>query len=228
MTKGMGKVVSAMKESVKGGQGLHRHRRRHSGVPYGNTNGQMKSTEQVFYDTIDALGGIEDATLRDVAAQDIFGKSYQDMKPLIDAGSEALLRYAAEAHAAGLGSFRRSCARRSAGSTTRCSRSTRGSKRPGGWPRSSFLPAVSGIVGGVTDILSTITTALADGFQESDVTLISDAITEQLKLAVDAVGQNAPAFVGVVSNVITSVVGMIVELLPEVLPTLVLPRPSRS
>ena len=219
MTKGMGKVVSAMKESVKGGKeyidiagGIQ--------VSLYGANGQMKSTEQVFYDTIDALGGIEDATLRDVAAQDIFGKSYQDMKPLIDAGSESLLRYAAEAHAAGL-VLSDEAVTALGGFDDQMQQVNARLETAGRLAAVSFLPAVSGIVGGVTDILSTITSALADGFQDSDVTLISDAITEQLKLAVSAVGQNAPAFVGVVSNVITSVVGMIVELLPEVLPTLV-------
>ena len=219
MTKGMGKVVSAMKESVKGGKeyidiagGIQ--------VSLYGANGQLKSTEQVFYDTIDALGGIEDATLRDVAAQDIFGKSYQDMKPLIDAGSESLLRYAAEAHAAGL-VLSDEAVTALGGFDDQMQQVNARLETAGRLAAVSFLPAVSGIVGGVTDILSTVTSALSDGFQESDVTLISDAITEQVKLAVEAVGQNAPAFVGVVSNVITSVVGMIVELLPEVLPTLV-------
>jgi phage-related protein len=219
MTKGMAKTVSAMGQSIKGGQdyievmgGMQ--------VALYDTDGQLKSTEQVFYDTIDALGAIEDATLRDIAAQDIFGKSYQEIKPLIDAGSEALLRYAAEAQAAGLilsddavgalGKFDDQMQRVEARLET-----------AGRLAAVSFLPAISEVVGGVTEILSTITTALSDGFQESDVTAISDAITKQITLAVDSVGRNAPAFIGVVSNVITSLAGMIVDLLPAVLPTLV-------
>lgn len=218
MAKGMGKVVSAMRESVKGGKdyidiagGIQ--------VSLTNASGKMKSTEQVFYDTIDALGGIEDATLRDVAAQDIFGKSYQDMKPLIDAGSAALLRYAAEAHAAGLILSDEAVAALG-GFDDQMQRVNARLETAGRLAALVFLPSVSGIVGGITDILSSITTALSDGFQEADITTISDAITQQLKRAVDAVGADAPAFVGVLSNVITSIVGMLVELLPEVLPTL--------
>lgn len=218
MEKGMGKVVSAMRESVKGGKdyidiagGIQ--------VSLTNASGKMKSTEQVFYDTIDALGGIEDATLRDIAAQDIFGKSYQDMKPLIDAGSEALLRYAAEAHAAGL-ILSDEAVQALGGFDDQMERVNARLETAGRLAALVFLPSVSGMVGGITDILSSITTALSDGFQEADITTISDAITEQLKRAVDAVGEDAPAFVSVLSNVITSIVGMIVELLPEVLPTL--------
>ena len=219
MNKGMGKVVSSMRESTKAGNdyieiadGIR--------VSLYDANGQMKSTEQAFYDSIDAIGGIEDATLRDIAAQELFGKSYQDMKPLIDAGSDALLRYAGEAHAAGL-ILSDEAVTALGGFDDQMEQVNARLETAGRLAAVSFLPAVSGIVGGVTDILSTITTALSDGFQDSDVTVISDSISEQIKLAIDAVGQNAPAFVGVVSNVITSVVGMIVELLPQVLPTLV-------
>ena len=219
MTKGMGKVVSAMRESVKGGKdyidvadGMQ--------VSLIGTGGQMKSTEQVFYDTIDALGGIEDATKRDIAAQDIFGKSYQDMKPLIDAGSEALLRYAAEAHAAGLILSDEAVAALG-GFDDQLEQVNARLETAGRLAALVYLPSVSGIVGGVTEILSTITTALSDGFQESDITAISDAITQQIKLALEGVASGAPAFVGVLSNVISAVAGMIVELLPEILPTLV-------
>lgn len=219
MTKGMGKVVSAMRESVKGGKdyidvagGMQ--------VSLIGAGGQMKSTEQVFYDTIDALGGIEDATKRDIAAQEIFGKSYQDMKPLIDAGSEALLRYAAEAHAAGL-ILSDEAVTALGGFDDQMEQVNARLETAGRLAALVALPSISGIVGGVTEILSTITTALSDGFQESDITTISDAITEQLKLAVEGVASGAPAFVGVLSNVISAVAGMIVELLPEILPALV-------
>ena len=219
MTKGMSKVVSAMRESVKGGkdyievaEGMR--------VSLIGAGGQMKSTEQVFYDTIDALGEIEDATKRDIAAQDIFGKSYQDMKPLIDAGSGALLRYAAEAHAAGLILSDEAVAALG-GFDDQMQRVNARLETAGRLAALVALPTISGIVGGVTEILSTITTALSDGFQESDITAISGAITEQIKKAVEGVASGAPAFVGVLSNVISTVAGMIVELLPEILPTLV-------
>ena len=218
MTKGMGKVVSAMRESVKGGKDYIEVA---SGMRVSliGAGGQMKSTEQVFFDTIDALGEIEDATKRDIAAQDIFGKSYQDMKPLIDAGSEALLRYAAEAHAAGL-ILSDEAVSALGGFDDQMERVNARLETAGRLAALVALPSISNVVGGVTEILSTITSALSDGFQESDITAISDAITEQIKRAVEGVASSAPAFVGVLSGVISTVAGTIVELLPEVLPTL--------
>jgi hypothetical protein len=219
MTKGMGKVVSAMRESVKGGKDYIEVA---SGMRVSliGASGQMKSTERVFYDTIDALGEIEDATKRDIAAQDIFGKSYQDMKPLIDAGSEALLRYAAEAHAAGL-ILSDEAVSALGGFDDQMQRVNARLETAGRLAALVTLPTISSIVGGVTEILSAITSALSDGFQESDIAAISDVISGQIKKAVEGVASGAPAFVGVLSNVISAVAGMIVELLPEILPTLV-------
>lgn len=66
-----------------------------------DANGQLKTSEQIFYDSIDAIGGIANETEREIAAQELFGKSYQELMPLIDAGSEGLRKYADEAHKVG-------------------------------------------------------------------------------------------------------------------------------
>ena len=67
-----------------------------------NANGTLKDSEQMFYDTVDALGAIKDETLREIAAQELFGKSYQDLMPLIEAGAGALKEYGDEAEKMGL------------------------------------------------------------------------------------------------------------------------------
>lgn len=68
------------------------------GVEITNADGSLRDTESVFYDVIDALGGIENATERDTLAMDIFGKKAEDLNPLIIQGSDTLKQYAAEAH----------------------------------------------------------------------------------------------------------------------------------
>ena len=47
---------------------------------------------------IDALGRIQSQTERDAIAMDIFGKSAQDLNPIIDQGSAGLRAFAQEAH----------------------------------------------------------------------------------------------------------------------------------
>lgn len=64
--------------------------------------GQLRNNEDVFYDTIDALGKVRNETERDAMAMAIFGKSAQDLNPLILGGAEALKKYGKEAQDKGL------------------------------------------------------------------------------------------------------------------------------
>ncbi len=68
---------------------------------YDETDGSLRSAEEVFYDIVDALGQMQAGTERDAAAMELLGKSAQELNPLINAGSSALEEYAKEAEAAG-------------------------------------------------------------------------------------------------------------------------------
>ena len=64
-------------------------------------DGSMRSANDVFYETIDALGQVKNETERDAMSMDIFGRSAQDLNPLIIQGSKTLKAYADEAHNVG-------------------------------------------------------------------------------------------------------------------------------
>lgn len=68
------------------------------GVTVTNADGSMRSANDVFYETIDALGQVKNETERDAMSMDIFGRSAQDLNPLIIQGSQTLKAYADEAH----------------------------------------------------------------------------------------------------------------------------------
>lgn len=68
------------------------------GVSVTNADGSMRSANDVFYETIDALGQVKNETERDAISMDIFGRSAQDLNPLIIQGSKTLKAYADEAH----------------------------------------------------------------------------------------------------------------------------------
>ena len=68
------------------------------GVSVTNADGSMRSANDVFYETIDALGQVKNETERDAMSMDIFGRSAQDLNPLIIQGSKTLKAYADEAH----------------------------------------------------------------------------------------------------------------------------------
>lgn len=71
------------------------------GVSVTNADGSMRSANDVFYETIDALGKVKNETERDAMSMDIFGRSAQELNPLIIQGSDTLKAYADEAHNVG-------------------------------------------------------------------------------------------------------------------------------
>lgn len=71
------------------------------GVSIEDSNGNLRTSEEVFYDVIDALGQIDNATERDAAAMELMGKSAQELNPLIIQGTETLRALGAEAEATG-------------------------------------------------------------------------------------------------------------------------------
>lgn len=71
------------------------------GVSVTDANGELRSAEDVFYDVIDALGEIDNATERDTIAMDVFGKKAEDLNPMIVQGSDRMRELAEEAHSMG-------------------------------------------------------------------------------------------------------------------------------
>ena len=68
------------------------------GVEITNADGSLRSAQDVFYDTIDALGEMKNKTERDALAMDLMSESAQELNPLIELGSEKMQEYAQEAH----------------------------------------------------------------------------------------------------------------------------------
>jgi hypothetical protein len=71
------------------------------GVSVLDASGQMRTTNDVWLDTIDALGGVQNQTDRDIISLKLFGRSAADLNPLIAAGSAALAKFGLEAHTTG-------------------------------------------------------------------------------------------------------------------------------
>ena len=72
------------------------------GVKTTDSNGQLRDSTSIFYDTIAALSKIDNETERDIAAMNIFGKSADDLAGVIDDGGAALKAYGEEAEKMGL------------------------------------------------------------------------------------------------------------------------------
>lgn len=64
------------------------------GVAVYDNNGQLRDANTVFFETIDALGRVQNETQREMYAQQLFGRSARELMPLINAGSDAFNEWA--------------------------------------------------------------------------------------------------------------------------------------
>lgn len=97
----MSKLTKNM-ASAQGGSGAAADAFESLGVSVVDAEGNLRDNEDVFKDTIKALSNIDNEAERDATAMAVFGKSAQELNPLILGGADALEQLGAEAEAAGL------------------------------------------------------------------------------------------------------------------------------
>ncbi len=98
--KALGKNTKSM-ASAQAGSKAYAEAYDKLGVSVTDASGHLRSSEDVFWDCIDALGKVENETEADAIAMQIFGKSARDLNPLIEAGSAGFRQFADEAHEVG-------------------------------------------------------------------------------------------------------------------------------
>lgn len=101
ITGSMTKLTKSMSNARKGNKGAVEAFEK-LGVSVTDANGALRDNEDVFGEAIDALGQIENETERDALAMEIFGKSAQDLNPLILEGAGALEELGKQAEEAGV------------------------------------------------------------------------------------------------------------------------------
>ena len=97
MTDAMTRLTQAMGEARNGSEETTEKFQKLGVTFQDESDGSLRSAEDVFYDVIDALGQMEAGTERDAAAMQLFGKKAQDFNPIINAGTDAMRKYAEEA-----------------------------------------------------------------------------------------------------------------------------------
>ncbi len=79
-TKFIGQAADGNKDALKTFKDL--------GVSVTDANGNLRDSQDVTFDLISALGAMENETQRDILAQQIFGKGFQELAPLINLGAD--------------------------------------------------------------------------------------------------------------------------------------------
>ena len=160
------------------------------GVSVTDSSGELRSNQDVFGEVIDALGQMENETQRDAYAMQIFGKSAQDLNPLIKAGGDRIAELSEEAHKMGyvLGDETLDSLNETQDSFDRLSKVAEGTK--------NNLVAAFGPV--ITEVLKPFTEALAEvpaAVKSGDFSGVLGAIKGIFTGALNKAKEEGPAFI---------------------------------
>lgn len=96
------KKLTMNMSSAKDGTGSQAEAFKKLGINIKDSQGNLRNSNEVFNETIRALGGIANETERDALAMQIFGKSATELNPLIEGGIDTLERMSKQANELGL------------------------------------------------------------------------------------------------------------------------------
>lgn len=101
LTGAMTKTITSM-SSARNGTGAIAEAYAQLGISVTAADGSLRDSNEVFWETIDALGNVQNETERDALAMQLLGKSAKDLTVLINTGSDAFKAYGDEAEAMGI------------------------------------------------------------------------------------------------------------------------------
>lgn len=212
MVKGIAKVTKMQAQSMKTGEDYVTMLNGQQ-IALKGSNGELKTSEQLMLEMVDAVGKIADDTMREATAQELFGKSYQEIMPLIKAGSEGLKAYGEEAESLGL--ILSGDAVDSLGKFDDQMQRLQATMQVAGREMAlSFLPVSQKVAESLTDLASTVTKALSDGFQESDVDTVLDALFEKISAGLGSASEMMPAVTKFVTGLINKMLQFVTQNLP--------------
>lgn len=213
LTGSMSKQVKSM-ASARDGSAKFADAYAKLGVSVADGNGQLRDSETVYWETIDALGKISNETERDALAMQIFGKSAQELNPLIAQGSEGIAALTEEAKRMGavmsedslnaLGKFDDSVQRLKAGAGA--------AKNAMG---TILLPQLQTLADDGVSLLGDFTRGLNEA--GGDFGKISDVIGNAIGGIADMVLENLPKIMEVAVDIVMALVNSITDNLPMII-----------
>lgn len=181
------------------------------GVSIYDSNHNLRDSEEVFWDVIDALGQMEDGTERDLLAMELLGKSAKDLNPLINEGSEGFRKLADEAHEAGfvMGDDTLTAFTDFDDQMVRFKNSGQAAKNALG---TLLLPALTELSGSGTSALQKFTKAVQNS--NGDISVIGDAISEMLPEVLASVNKVLPDLLKLVATGVDTLLQVLIDNLP--------------
>ena len=217
LTSSMSKNIKAMSEARDGSK-AYAEAYQKLGVQVTNADGSLRDSETVYWETIDALKGINDETERDAMAMELFGKKAQELNTIIDLGSEGVAEYTQMA--VNMGAVVGGEGLEALGALddqmqifTSTTDSTKNILAAG------FAPAVTGAmegVNGLTGSFNGLIAAVLSG-DSGGVANAMSFVSEQVTAMVDNITAMLPEMLTLAGDLISTLLDVLVENLPVIL-----------
>lgn len=218
MTGAMKKLTAQMSRAKDGSKSAMANFKA-LGVSIKDSNGNLRDSEDVFYDAIDALGRIDNETERDAMAMKIFGKSATELNPLIEAGTDEMRALGDEADRTGfvLSDKLMWGANRYQDAHDKMTNASEGLRNTIG---ALLGPTLAGFADDATDMMNKVTNAIKDGLQPGELETIMADLQSDFSQLFGKILQTAKKFVPFFTGAVTSLITTIVDALPGYVETM--------
>lgn len=187
------------------------------GISMTNTDGELKSSEEILLDTIEALSNMENETQRNAAAQEIFGKSASELNPLLNAGAQGIRDLMQEAEDYGM-VMSNDAVKASADfddAMTRLSGTVQGLKND---MVAELLPSLSDITTGFAGLLAGVEGA--DEQISAGVQALAESINNVLPAAMEVISSVLQAILAEAPEIFKNLAESLLNALPDILPVI--------
>ena len=215
LTKSMAKNIKSM-QSAADGSAAYAEAYDKLGISVTDANGNLRDSEEVYWEIIDSLGKIENETERDAVAMQILGKSAQELNPLIEQGAARMAELGEQAHAAGYvvsdemlnayGALDDQLQYLNVGATA--------AKNALG---TVLLPILTDLATEGNALLGEFTNGILDA--NGDIGKMSDVIGEMLPKVLDMFMEFLPELMEIAGEIVGSLASAIVDNLPVIIDT---------
>ena len=215
LTNSMAKNIKSMSDARDGSK-AYAEAYEKLGVKVADNNGNLRDSETVYWETIDALKGISDETERDALAMEIFGKKSQDLNTIIALGSEGVKEYTDKAESMGavLGGKGLEALGNLDDQMQIFKTSTSSTKNI---LASAFAPAMSNAMGGVNDLVGAFNGLVSAVISGEGVDQALNIVSEGITNLITGIEEALPQILEVVGDLF----GMVLNLIGQYLPLLI-------
>lgn len=215
LTNSMAKNIKSMSDARDGSQ-AYADAYKKLGVQITDANGNLRNSETVYWETVDALKGITDETERDALAMELFGKKAQDLNTIIDLGSEGVAEYTkmAEDMGAVVGGDGLTALGNLDDQMQIFSSTTSSTKNV---IATAFAPAITEALGGVNGLIGAFNGLVSAVISGEGVDAAFNLVSEKLMELISSVESALPQLLDAAKNLIQMLISVIASSAPIII-----------